>query len=45
MYRKLEHTLYFVSYRSFAAGYRRFPNGFNTFLWASTASSGYAIDN
>ena len=41
MYRELEHTMYFVSNRDLTIDYHCFPNGFNTFLWASTASSCY----
>jgi len=37
MNRNLEYTVYFASNKSFIVGYHHFPN---TFLWASTASSG-----
>ena len=37
MYRELDHTVYLVSNGDLTIDYHRFPNGFNTFLWASTA--------
>ena len=44
MYKKLEHTVYFLSNQILLL-VNCFPNGSLHFLWATTASSDYAIDN